>query len=122
MSKLFDLSIYLLLLLGFNSKLGKIPKSLQTQTYFSQIHPSWCLQATTVVDPPLFFDQNEAQKRFFCRPPPPLSQGLDDAPPPLSEGLDSPLNNILINSRGTKAYVSTSCMAKGRQSKVRVIW
>ena len=71
---LVNLFIYLLLLLGFDSKLGKIPNSLQTQTYFSQIHPSWCLQATTVVDPPpLFFDQNEAQraeKNFFGDRPP----------------------------------------------------
>ena len=53
--------------------------------------------------PPLFLDQTEgrrAEKIFFCdRPPPPLSQGLDDRPstpylgvwmtaPPLSQGLD----------------------------------
>ena len=45
--------------------------------------------------PPLFFDQNEArraEKNFLGdRPPPPLSQGLDDRPPALSEGLDPPL-------------------------------
>ena len=39
--------------------------------------------------PPLFLDQTEArraEKKFFFRPGPPLSQGLDDRPP-LSEGL-----------------------------------
>ena len=39
--------------------------------------------------PPLFLDQTEArraEKIFFFRPGPPLSQGLDDRPP-LSEGL-----------------------------------
>ena len=44
--------------------------------------------------PPLFLDENEvqrAEKNFFGRPSPPLSQGLDDCPPPLSEGLDPPL-------------------------------
>ena len=43
--------------------------------------------------PPLFLDENEvrrAEKNFFWRPSPPLSQGLDDCPP-LSEGLDPPL-------------------------------
>ena len=44
--------------------------------------------------PPLFFDQNEAQrakKKIFWRPVPPLSQGVDAPPPPtrLSEGLGS---------------------------------
>ena len=36
----------------------------------------------------------EGSKKFFLRPPPPLSQGLDDRPPPsppLSEGLDPQL-------------------------------
>ena len=36
--------------------------------------------------PPLFLDENEvrrAEKNFFGRPSPPLSQGLDDCPPPL---------------------------------------
>ena len=37
--------------------------------------------------PPLFFAQNEARRpennAFGDRPPPPLSQGLDDRPPPL---------------------------------------
>ena len=36
--------------------------------------------------PPLFLDENEvrrAEKKFFGRPSPPLSQGLDDCPPPL---------------------------------------
>ena len=41
---LANLFIYLLLLLGTNSKIGKILNSLQTQTYFSQIYPSWYLQ------------------------------------------------------------------------------
>ena len=45
--------------------------------------------------PPLFLDQTEArraEKDFFLdRPPPLLSQGLDDHPAPLSEGLDPPL-------------------------------
>ena len=31
--------------------------------------------------PPLFLDQTEARKNVF-RPPPALSQGLDDPPPP----------------------------------------
>ena len=42
--------------------------------------------------PPLFLDQNEAQraeKIFFETSPPPLSQSVDDPPPQLLfEGLD----------------------------------
>ena len=52
--------------------------------------------------PPLFLDQTEARRaeNFFGdpRPPPPLSQDLDDRPPPLpplSEGLDPPLRCFL---------------------------
>ena len=47
--------------------------------------------------PPLYLDQTEARKAekyFFGRPPPLLSQGLDDHPPTpplLSEGLHPPL-------------------------------
>ena len=44
--------------------------------------------------PPLFLDENEGQKKFFLRPGPPLSQGLDDRPPPLSDGLNPPLNAL----------------------------
>ena len=33
----------------------------------------------------------KAEKNFFLRPGPPLSQNLDDPPPPLFEGLDPPL-------------------------------
>ena len=42
--------------------------------------------------PPLFLDQNEAQRaeKKFCEAGPTLFLGLDD-PPPLSEGLDPPL-------------------------------
>ena len=45
--------------------------------------------------PPLFFDQNEAQRaeKIFLETTPPLSKGVDDSlPPPLCEGLDLPLN------------------------------
>ena len=41
--------------------------------------------------PPLFLDQNEAQRaeKIFCEAGPTLFLGLDD--PPFSEGLDPPL-------------------------------
>ena len=76
---------------------GKMPLfyTLQEQIMLS----SWLLQSGlgAVADPgegpggawpPLFLDQNEAWKagKNFLRPPPPLSQGLDDWAPHLSEG------------------------------------
>ena len=48
--------------------------------------------------PPFVLDQIEArraEKKFFFRPHPNLSQGLDDRALPLSEGLDPPLLGIL---------------------------
>ena len=52
--------------------------------------------------PPLFLDQTEAQraeKEFFWRPGPPLSQGLNyhPPPPPLSEGVDPPLFTVFVS-------------------------
>ena len=50
--------------------------------------------------PPLFLDQNEAQRgnKIFFETAPPLSQGLDDCPPSplLSKGLDPPLFSLLF--------------------------
>ena len=51
----------------------------------------WRIQAK---GPFLFLDQTEARRaeKFFWRPPPALSKGLDDrAHPPLSQGLDPAL-------------------------------
>ena len=47
---------------------------------------------------PLFLDQTEAQKakeKFFWRPGPPLSQGLDD-PPPFLKVLGYPINLVIF--------------------------
>ena len=85
---LVNLFSYQFLLSGFNSKLGKIPNSLQTQPYFSQIYPSWCLQATTVADP----GKGPGGRP---RPAPPYFRVWMTAPPYLKVWI---LNNILINS------------------------
>ena len=46
---------------------------------------------------PLIFEPNPNPNRYHTRPPPSLSQGVDDPSPPprpLSEGLDPPLYMI----------------------------
>ena len=56
--------------------------------------------------PSLFLDQTEVQRAeriFFWRPGPPLSQGLDAwGPAPLSEGLDPPLKLSIVHGNRTE--------------------
>ena len=66
--------------------------------WFGENRSVLCIQST-VADPGegplLFLDQTEARRaeKLFWRPPPALSQGLDDRAhlPPLSQGLDPAL-------------------------------
>ena len=59
----------------------------------------WWIQGRAGGAPlPLFLDQTEAQKakeKFFWRPGPPLSQGLDD-PPPFLKVLGYPINLVIF--------------------------